>query len=185
MKNNRKKALKVSFCALIVLVSTCVCAFAIELSVTRYQQEKDNWCWAASAQMIGKYKTGTAKTQSAIVTHVKGSTVNSGANTAEVQKALKYTTGKSTVYLEGVVGFGVLQGHLQNGDPPYLSLVWNSGGGHGVVCSGTRTNNGEQQIRVIDPWYNKGIKYFSYNGAKNGTQFQSGYGSWVRTYSYY
>ncbi len=182
---NCTRHFKLLVCVFLALLVTYCNILAVELSVTRYTQEKDNWCWAASAQMIGKYKTGTKKSQSSIVTHVKGSAVNSGANTSEVQKAIKYTTGKGTVYVEGTIGFGELQGHIQNGDPLYLSIVWNSGGAHGVVCSGARTYSGVQQIRIVDPWYSCGVKYISYASAKNNGSFQSGTGSWVRTYSYY
>ena len=31
--------------------------YKTELNVIRYEQEKSNWCWAASIQMVGGYKT--------------------------------------------------------------------------------------------------------------------------------
>ncbi len=64
------------------------------LSVTRYQQEKTNWCWAASAKMLGKY-FGSTKTQSQICQYVKGNTNNVGASNSEITKAMEYATGKN------------------------------------------------------------------------------------------
>lgn len=31
--------------------------YKTELNVIRYEQKKSNWCWAASIQMVGRYKT--------------------------------------------------------------------------------------------------------------------------------
>ena len=60
------------------------------LPVPKYSQEEKQWCWAASAQMIGRYVTGKAKSQEQIVKHVKGKRVDKPATNAEMKKALRY-----------------------------------------------------------------------------------------------
>lgn len=43
--------------ACLTIASTTACAepAVVQCSVSRRQQEKSNWCWEASSQMIGNY----------------------------------------------------------------------------------------------------------------------------------
>ena len=61
--------------------------YKTELNVIRYEQEKSNWCWAASIQMVGSYKTKYVS-QESIVQYVKGNLNNTGANIEEIKKVL-------------------------------------------------------------------------------------------------
>ncbi|MCD7785582.1 MAG: hypothetical protein LUH18_08440, partial [Oscillospiraceae bacterium] len=61
------------------------------LDVTHYMQEKTNWCWAACIQMCADY-LGYYKTQTQIVTYVKGSDVDEGGGDEEYYKGMKYAT---------------------------------------------------------------------------------------------
>lgn len=44
--------------------------YAVSYPIMRRRQQKSNWCWAASAEMIGKYRNPTStKTQADIVSN--------------------------------------------------------------------------------------------------------------------
>ena len=66
--------------------------YKAELNVIRYEQEKSNWCWAASIQMVGRYKTKYVS-QESIVQYVKGNLNNTGANIEEIKKGIDYVSG--------------------------------------------------------------------------------------------
>ena len=61
--------------------------YKTELNVIRYEQKKSNWYWAASIQMVGRYKTKYVS-QESIVQYVKGNLNNTGANIEEIKKVL-------------------------------------------------------------------------------------------------
>lgn len=63
------------------------------VKITRYSQNKTNWCWAACAQMIGNYY-GNNKSQKTICKKIKGKSINEGASDDELETALKYVTSK-------------------------------------------------------------------------------------------
>ena len=68
-------------------LSTIFITSANAVYLYRYQQEKTQWCWAASAQMIG-HTLGRQVTQTDIVTQVKGMDINDGANDTEIKMLL-------------------------------------------------------------------------------------------------
>ena len=75
----------------IMTLSTIFITSANAVYVYRYQQEKTQWCWAASAQMIG-HTLGRQVTQTDIVTQVKGMDINDGATDTEMKNAVTYAT---------------------------------------------------------------------------------------------
>lgn len=78
------------------------------LGVTRKEQVKSNWCWAATAQMLGNYY-GSTKTQYQISANVKGNTTNnSAAFTSELTKAIEYATGRNCA-VTGVLSFSEMK----------------------------------------------------------------------------
>lgn len=151
------------------------------LNITRYQQVKTNWCWAAAAQMIGKY-LGSSKTQYQISTKVKGnSTNNSAASDSEVVSGIRYAVGNSyDCYYVGPKLYGdleVLLGDLEI--PQGIGMQWNGGGGHVVVVEGY-TN--DRRLRLVDPANNCSKGKYYYTALVNGTTIQSGDGYYTQTY---
>jgi hypothetical protein len=69
----------------IMTLSTIFITSANAVYVYRYQQEQTNWCWAASAQMIG-HTMGRDVTQSAIVDYVLGTIANVTSGDIENEK---------------------------------------------------------------------------------------------------
>lgn len=151
------------------------------LNVTRYEQVKSNWCWAAAAQMIGKY-LGNSRTQSQISTKVKGnSTNNSTATLDEVVSAIQYVAGsKYDCYYVGVMSYGdleVLLGDLEL--PQGIRMQWDAGGGHVVVVEGYTST---RSLRLVDPGNGCSKHSYNYTALVNGTTIESGKGHYAQTY---
>lgn len=127
------------------------------LGVTRYAQERSNWCWAAVVQMIGKFETGVKTAQSSIVTYIHGSVVNSTGDMIDQVNALQYidsdvfadadywSAGTST-YFERYVTTNFQKGHATS-----LACTPASGLGHSYVVDEVSGN----YVTLIDPYGNE------------------------------
>lgn len=139
----------------VLLLSMFVCtanAAFKELQVSRYAQEKGNWCWAAAARMAASYLYSSVPSQSNIVKYVKGSVVDQPASTTETAKALMFATGNRRQ-----------TGSTQQGNPwtfqhvktsidnhrPLIPLVNASGSGHYYTICGY--DGATSKIALIDP----------------------------------
>lgn len=125
------------------------------LSIPSYKQEQSNWCWATSAQMSIKYLGGN-KTQSSIVSYVKGSVVNQPGTDAETIKALNYG-GLNGTTVNSALSFGTITTRIKNNQPMLAAIKWKSsinGVGHMFVVNGfyTDTSSGTQKVYYKDPW---------------------------------
>ena len=141
---------------------------SIQLAVTKYKQEKSNWCWAACAQMVGKYITKTVKEQSVIVKHVKGAVIDDGATYDEMSTAIKYATSSSSLYRYTTPDFSVIHKAVyEKVHPGVIAIVWDTGYGHSMVISGS--NDSEQKMYLIDPAAGVSNAWYSYTKLKNGT----------------
>ncbi|MGN1031134.1 MAG: papain-like cysteine protease family protein [Butyricicoccaceae bacterium] len=147
------------------------------LGMTRYEQEKSNWCWAASAQMVGKYVYGTKMSQSNICTYVKGEVVNTTATISQVATALYYTTRKGTASSNSYFSLSTSQTHINNSKPFIARLGWNSGGGHAVAIYGYN----DSTLYVADPAVGCGKQGYTYSNMISSNKFQSGTGKWTHT----
>lgn len=153
------------------------------LSVTKYAQEKSNWCWAACAKMLGKYYTGVAMSQSDIVTYVQGS--SSGNNLAtgnDTKKALTYATSR-VVTFTGVQSYSAIENRIYVGEKPFcINVIKSNGIGHLHVVNGINGLPASEQINLIDPSPNNGSKWYQYTALVNGTEFPFGTGTYEESY---
>lgn len=147
------------------------------LNVTRYQQEKTNWCWAACAKMMGNY-LGNGYSQSEICKNVKGNTNNNTASLDEVTSAIKYATGK-TVTRSGIIALYTISRSIDNNKPLVIRMQWNSGGGHVVVVSGYN----DAKVRLVDPASGCSTAWYTLSDLGSGTTIQSGTGSYTNTWT--
>ncbi len=158
--------------ATLMIIHTTLTSFAITtLSVPHYQQEKSNWCWAAAARMVGKYKTpASTKTQTQIVTYVKGSpTDNTPGSLLEIVSATEYAS--NFAITGGIYFFTLSFANIKNrinGNMPIQPLVRGNGTGHYYVIYGYHSSSSGNYVYLIDPGDALG-KYVSYNDFKNGT----------------
>lgn len=145
------------------------------LSIPSYKQERSNWCWVASSQMAISY-LGGSKTQSQIVSYVKGSVVNDPGTNAEVIRALNYG-GLHGSNVNGSLALSKVISQVKNNQPIFAAISWNTspnGTGHMYVIRGfyNDTSSGRQEIYYKDPWpANKTDNVESYSKFLNNDEF--------------
>ncbi len=147
------------------------------LDVTRQQQQKSEWCWAACSSMVSECLFSPYRTQADIVRHVKGSsTIDDGATTTELEEALDYALfGNYDVSCTFRATYEFLAEKIYiDGKPLIFWINWNSGGAHAVVASGC--NAITTTFKIVDPWYGCGTSLYPYSAMVNGMTFESGTG---------
>lgn len=178
----RKFLKSISFLVVLMLVlSSTLTAHAVTtLGVTYKKQEKTQWCWAATAQMTGKYMyPSSTRTQTQIVTNVKGSAVNDPATTSETATATKYAT-HNTINFAAVYStfsFASVKSYIDAGIP-LQPLVNDGSSGHYYVIYGYHESSSDNYLYLVDPWDGYG-KYTSYSSFLNGTWTESR--PWIQT----
>lgn len=130
----------------------------VVLSTPLLGQQKTNWCWAASSQMVARTFVNTGKTQTEIVIHVKGSNVNEGGTYTEAIQAIKFATDNTIEYRSsGVISEREIRSNIDKGYPVYLSRGWYPDGttrrdGHATVIYGYQIlKSGNYKFLVRDP----------------------------------
>ena len=154
----------------------------VTINVTKCAQEKSKWCWAACAEMVGKYY-GHSFSQKNICKHVKGQVIDEAATISEITSALGYTT-SHTVNSTGVLSFSGLSKAIYAGSPRVIRIGWTSGNGHVYVLAGIREETGGQTagLYLIDPIAGHGNAYYAYTKLVNGTNLAAGHGSYTNTW---
>lgn len=141
------------------------------LNITVKKQEQTQWCWVACAQMIGTKVSGSTKTQSNICTKVKGKVENTKANTAELEDALAYTTGKTVVSTDNARTFPNHATAIDGGKPAVFVMDF----GHDVVMGGYRERTGTKELQICDP-SDASNEYFVFDELVKGVTLHSGTG---------
>ena len=160
--------------------------YKTELNVIRYEQEKSNWCWAASIQMVGGYKTKYVS-QESIVQYVKGNLNNTGANIAEIKKGIDYVSGNDSSGYSTSMNAQNLRAFIDNRRPFISGILWRDSGGHAIVGCGYDTKEGVFWFKDpgvgVTPFYK-----VSSQAIDSNTYFQyglSGFGKYNSTNYYY
>ena len=144
------------------------------LAVQHVDQAKSKWCWAASAEALGKYVYPcTSRSQWDAVSYVKGSGYpDEGSTVQENIQAIQYITfNKYSASFVGLLTFEQIADEIDKGHPVY------SGGAHAVVFSGY--NGLTESIQIVDPSPGHQFEGHSYTSMVNGTTFQSGVGRYI------
>lgn len=159
------------------------------------QQLKDQWCWAACAQMVIEQQMGKKVTQEQLVREAFGSAVNEPATAAAIQKALAMTIGSGgnfktmrAAYLDGLPGESELWADLQAGRPRVLAVSSTAARGreHVVVCYGAERGGespGIRRLHIFDPAPGRGAWVVGYDAIKSAGKGsgESIGNSWVRS----
>ena len=171
------KLRKLSIILLIALLLnlSIIPSFAITtLGVSLIQQEQSNWCWAASALMVGKYAyPSTTVTQSQIVYHVKGTVDNLPADLYESADAAMFVTNYNTGYTvhSSYFSFSTTKNYIDSGVPimarVYRSTPAQDSLGHFYVIYGYHESSTGQYLYIINPGDGYGY-YVSYSDFLNG-----------------
>jgi len=157
-----------------------------KINIIRQAQEKTNWCWAASAVMVGTYYTDSDRGQKSTVFHVKKSWINQGGTENEEIEAIDYAS-KGTKKCNSISGnnleFRGLRDKIDANHPFLMRLRWNSGGGHAVVGAGYDQHLGK--VWVIDPWGDTASQFYDYKGMIAGNyRFATGTGHFAAALVY-
>ena len=138
--------------------------YRTELDVVREEQKKTNWCWAASASMVGRYNNPTQKTQSDIVSNIKGSSLpNLSGNPADEMTGIKYVSngnkyGSFRDTITHRADISTVVQYIDNNKPFIINFSSDTGilidntlrtSGHAYVCAGYDKKRGT--IKIVDP----------------------------------
>ncbi|RDU24803.1 papain-like cysteine protease family protein [Anaerosacchariphilus polymeriproducens] len=157
------------------------------LGVERQRQEKDNWCWAASAVMVGRYDLPAEKqtvNQTKVVLEVKGEVVNEGGSGEEEARGINISSRntKNATAINSALSFNDILNTIDNRHPFIVRMKWNSGGGHAIVCGGYRIS--DNNIWITDPWDQTASQYYSYSGMTQGMTIATGTGRYTGSVTY-
>jgi uncharacterized protein YvpB len=158
-----------------------------KLKVTRRKQQKSNWCWLGSSEMVGKYKNPSSTfTQSSVSNYALGiiPAIWKEPNLPGLHNNVKMAIRKFGSSKITTVGGGnytryslhTIQTMIDGDNPMIMYIRWNASFNfHAVVISGYKND----QLYVIDPWENYPDVYIDYNKAKNNVaQFATGLGKY-------
>lgn len=115
-------------------------------------QQKSNWCWAASLQMVLAYYK-IPVTQQALVKRAFGSTENRAASAQEMAKTLDgFRKGKKQVSCtaDSVIDFRQLVAQIQEGHPVVVGMAF-QGEQHAMVLTKIFFQADEEQVGKIRP----------------------------------
>ncbi len=151
--NNFTKMLAIM---LIMTLSLTITSYAsmTELVVPEIMQSKDQWCWAAAAEMAGKYKySSSSRTQDDIVAYIKGSSsINKPGSIFETADSIEYVTYDNydvTSTWFSSWSFSKVKTSIDNGYP-VVPLVNDGNSGHFYVIRGY--DDSTDEIALNDPW---------------------------------
>lgn len=112
------------------------------ISITHYEQNMSNWCWATASQVIIKYHKGTAASQCTLVHNAKG-----GDYCDNVQGTLYDSYILLATYMqhpgsthEGYLPRATATNEIAANRPIISFISWTSGGAHMVTIYGFSTN---------------------------------------------
>ena len=173
MGKGRKKVL-VSFVAGLMILFSASAVNAGTLSVQRVEQAKTNWCWAASAEMVGTYNTTSNLRQYEIVYYFHGESYpNVGGTRQQIATGINYSSNYTkSAYTSNFFTLSSIKSNIDKAHPFVIWIDWNSGGSHAVVGAGYSGSS----VYVIDPWPGISNRYYTYSSLQNGGSFATGTG---------
>lgn len=136
--------------------------YCTELIVNEEKQRKTNWCWAASAVMVGTYNTNSTRTQEDIVKEIMGSSdKNNTATDPQARDALNFASQNTkSGQIKNSFSYTDAVTQIDNNHPFMMHINWLEGGGHMVVCAGYKKENNIEYAQIVDPAANIKSKYF-------------------------
>lgn len=172
-------------CLVLLLALTINISLATSVDVIPIKQAKDNWCWAACAEMAGKtafksvYNLTSYRTQYNVVEKLKGTSSepypDETGSISESATASKYVTYD---YIEFAStgskwSFAKIESSLNDGyavqaGAGYYNLIFRKSG-HMVVIYETKTVGSENYVSYIDPLFPDEDYCCTYEEFCNGT----------------
>ena len=156
--------------ALLALLLAAPAGWAAVLNVPQRNQEKDQWCWNASSQMILLYY-GRSYTQTAIANWAVGGRnvpnfiYGSDATRKGVDLILRQFGNISSTGMGSAMSLAQLTGEMNAGRPVVIRWGWSNGGGHILVAHGTSGST----VYLRDPWPANGPTVNTYAWVYSGS----------------
>jgi hypothetical protein len=168
------------------------------LDVKRVEQSTDYWCWAASAEMVGKYlNPDSTVTQEDVVIELKGTPfpildlliaalypdfLSVGGYLPDMEEGIEIVGGSDIEADSGArLSFGGHITEIDSNRPLIVRVGWldangQEEGSHALVASGySYVGTSSKNLHLIDPWYLCGEAYFSFDELVQGQcDLQSG-----------
>src|SRR3954452_6554094 len=121
-------------------------------------QEQLNWCWAAVAQSVHRYRTEKQIAQCEVANRLLNRTDCCGksapCDSPQLLHQALTQAGTRAQAFKGRLRFEDVCTELNEGRPVCVRIVWFDGGAHFVVIYGYRvTASGERQLFIGDPFY--------------------------------
>lgn len=124
----------------VFLTSVISNAATVTLSVQSVPQQTQAWCWAASAEMLGKFATpsSTRTQQNAVINLYGYLNENGGATSSQELNAINYVamSNKYSLLNYWLYQFNDMKSYINDGYPVGVMLEKTSGGAHFQVISG-------------------------------------------------
>lgn len=147
------------------------------LSVIRVRQAQNNWCWAASSEMIGGRKRGSnmLRDQFSVAQFINGSQ-NLPEIPGNLARGINFAAYDRVNYwwTLTIPSFSDHMAHILRDDPVAILMHNNIVTGHYIVCAGYQISGGVNHLWIIDPWQNTQSVHIEYTRMINGTTSQYG-----------
>jgi len=135
--------------------------------VPQIPQEKEEWCWAACAQMLLQF-FGIEVQQCDVASQMFGepccanpdSPLCVGPAQVPLIANIYAQYGHNASLISGKVTFETLQDEINANRPVIVGFDWGSGTGHQVLVCGWDVDSLGQRLLVNDPWQGSGPVYY-------------------------
>lgn len=157
-------------------------ARAQHLDIAQVTQAHSEWCWAADANAVLRYR-GVSSTQCGIENWVdsigyacerapfywndQANSPNTLAGTTGIAGILWYLGRRDSQYYGTPLSFRGVAAAIHAGNPVVILWTWYGGGGHFVVIDGY--DDRQQALYFMNPWPGEGNGYGSYNWIRYGS----------------
>jgi len=183
-----KKRLAGFFLVFLLSFTMATQAFATSktLTVTKYDQAKSNWCWAAAGTMVGRYQnSNSTRNQWDVVENVKGpSYPNESGTDAELRSGLHFAAMHIVNYrYASTLSFASHKAHIDALNPIVAKIQWaHVASNHAYVCIGYETVGSVNYLKLIDPLPNISNERIIYTALINSATLKSGVGTYITSF---
>jgi hypothetical protein len=150
------KRCSTGFLAFLFILNSCntYSTDAATLLIPKVKQKYSNWCWAASAQMVGRWSvpTNSSRTQTDAVIYTYGAPVNYTATATQTKNAATYVAKNYATFIPLTnMSLASIKNVVNSFNNPLIAgcINYNNAGyGHMVVIHGVDTSN---NLLICDP----------------------------------
>jgi hypothetical protein len=174
-------------------IPLCAGAAVLRLPFPFVQQEHSQWCWAADASAILRYR-GVSRTQCAIANWAlrvqnacgphpfewndKANSPNALSGPTGTSGVLSSLGGRQSQYHSGPLSYAATAAAISGRNPVMITWKWSTSGAHAVVLYGY--DDSTKGVYYMDPWPGEGDRYGVYNWIVSGGQH-----TWVESLTTY